>query len=153
MVIRLSFFFFLMEVAFSILGRFAVLFRYVINSTSNQYILHVQGIGNSAQGFIDSVLFVAFTPVIRTNILKLFLCCCRRKLVKKPSLLHNESKNFYDNNLRNYSPRYSPYSSTPITIASTRISTSPEPSTSYQESPEKAYSIQTEEYTNYYTYY
>lgn len=111
----------------------------------------MQGIGNCVQGLIDAVLFVAFTPSIRNSIIKMFLCR-RRKVLDKPTRLFKESKNYYDNNLRNYSPRYSLYSSSPINITSAQISATPEPSTSYQESPGSPYSIQNV-HTGDYVYY
>ena len=108
-----------------------------------------QGIGNCTQGFIDAVIFVFFTPTIRDSIIKLFICRGRKK-PRKPTLLDNETKNFYDNSLRNYGPRFSLYSSSPITVTPVKISESPEPSTSFQESPRLSYSsIQTGSSTQY----
>ena len=119
--------------------------------TENRLIFYMQGIGNCAQGFVDAVLFVAFTPEIR----KKFIVCKGKKKPKKHSLLYAESKNIYDNALKNYSPRYnSSCSSTPLPIESTRISPTPEPSTSFQESPtaDMPYSIQNKHEYNYIIY-
>lgn len=111
----------------------------------------MQGVGNCVQGLIDAVLYVAFTPAIRNNFIKMFFCR-GRLAVHKPTRLDKESKNYYDHYLRNSSPRYSLYSSSPVNISSTRISATPEPSTSFQESPGSRCSIQNEQ-TVYYDYY
>lgn len=115
---------------------------YVV-ATHEYPILHllIQGIGNCIQGLIDAVLFVAFTPAIRNNFIKVFICR-RGKVFNRPTRFFKESKNYYDNNLRNYSPRYSLVSSSPINITPSQVSATPEPSTSFQESPSSSYSIQ-----------
>ena len=118
-------------------------------------IVLLQGIGNCAQGLIDAIIFVAFTPTIRKRLVRVIMC--RGKVLEKPTRFFKESKNYYDNNLRNYSPRYSLSSSSPVNIVSTRTTASPEPSTSFHESPtddyfNSNYSIQNEQ-SNRHVYY
>ena len=99
----------------------------------------IQGLGNCTQGFIDALYFVAFTPSIRQSIIKVLLCR-RGDTANKQSWFLKESKNYYDHNLRNHRcPRYSLGSTSPIAIAATQISPSPEPSTSFYESPSSSF--------------
>ena len=103
-----------------------------------------QGIGNCIQGFIDAILFVAFTPLIRQKLITAILCGRGILTSKQPNRFLKESKNYYDNHLKNYRPhpRYSLTSSSPITILPTRFSPSPEPSTSFYESPGSSFEVQ-----------
>ena len=72
-----------------------VYYRYYILYTHT----HTQGIGNSAQGFVDAIIFVVFTHQVRKNMI---VCFCRWLRPKRTTLnINSETKSPEDS----YRPR------------------------------------------------
>ena len=96
--------------------------------------------GNNAQGFVDALIFVILTGAIRRRIKLLCCSCCfiQSKEKNDETMKLEYNRNPYDSSFVYYGPRYS-ISSSPVDVKDIRISGSPEPTTSFKNSPDLSY--------------